>query len=90
METIYINGIKIKEVETKYGTLLKLGINVDKFVSEMEKHKNEKGYVNLNVNKRKEVGQYGDTHSVSLDTWKPEKEETKPKNKTKFRDDLPF
>ena len=36
----------------------------------IQAHTNERGYLNLNISKRNEVGQYGDTHSISLDTWK--------------------
>lgn len=53
-------------------TILKLGINVEKFVAFLKQHQNEKGFVNLGISERKSVGQYGDTHSVWLDTWKPE------------------
>jgi len=35
-------------------------------------NKNEKGWVNVVVSKRREVGQYGETHSCSIDTWKPD------------------
>ena len=33
---------------------------------------NNKKYIKLNVQKKKEEDQYGKTHSVSVDTWKPE------------------
>jgi len=49
---------------------------------------NNKKYIKLNVQKKKEEDQYGKTHSVSVDTWKPEpkKEEIPPSPK----EDLPF
>jgi|TARA_R110002073_G_C9054363_1_gene544276 hypothetical protein len=50
---------------------------------------NNKKYIKLNVQKKKEEDQYGKTHSVSIDTWKPDaKKETAPPVKEK--DDLPF
>ena len=36
---------------------------------------NERGYLNLNVNKRRTPSQYGDTHSISLDTWQPNQQQ---------------
>lgn len=37
--------------------------------------KNGKKYINLNINKKKEVDQYGKDLSVSVDTWKPAQQE---------------
>jgi hypothetical protein len=54
------------------GTLLKLSVNVDKFLAFLKEHENEKGWVNMKIERKKEVGQYGDTHSLQLDTWKPD------------------
>jgi hypothetical protein len=62
----------LKEIKTKYGSLLKLSFNAEKLLPFIEEHKNEKGYVNININQRQEVGQFGDTHYATLDTWKPE------------------
>lgn len=40
---------------------------------------NGKKYIRLEVNPRKSEDQYGNTHSVRIDTWKPEeKKEAKP------------
>ena len=40
----------------------------------------EERYVKLKVNKKKEVDQYGKTHSVSVNTWKPEPAQTEIEN----------
>jgi hypothetical protein len=53
-------------------TILKMGINVAKLKAWLDEHVNEKGYVNLGISSRKEVSQYGETHTVWLDTWKPD------------------
>lgn len=58
-----------KARETQYGQIIKLGIKVDDFIAFARKHVNERGYLNLDVMARKEVGQYGDTHSVVLDDY---------------------
>tara|TARA_R110000751_G_scaffold16235_1_gene51599 strand:- start:2575 stop:2829 length:255 start_codon:yes stop_codon:yes gene_type:complete len=48
--------------------------------------RNGKKYINLNVQKKKETDQFGKTHYVAVDTWKPEpKKEVEDSNK-----DLPF
>lgn len=58
-----------KARETQYGQIIKLGIKVDDFIAFARKHVNERGYLNLDIMPRKEVGQYGDTHSVALDDY---------------------
>lgn len=39
--------------------------------------KNGKKYVNLSVSAKKETDQYGKTHSVAIDTFKPQNQEGK-------------
>lgn len=65
----YFNSITIKE--GKYG--LKISINYNKFVQEAQQHLNQKGYINLDINKRKTEGKYGETHYATLNEWTPEK-----------------
>lgn len=64
--------IDAKEIQLREGALLKLSFKADALIEWLKGKANEKGYVNLCVSKRKQVGQYGDTHTVSLDTWKPD------------------
>ena len=77
-EKIYLNGINGKQ--GKFG--VRVSINVEKFISELQKHKNAKGYVNINMNERRDADKYGNTHSFQLDTWQPVVE--------KDEKDLPF
>lgn len=69
----YVNGVSVKEKTFDNGSLLRMGISVDKVIEFLKANKNSGGYVNLIISPRKEVGQYGDTHSVYLDTWEPNK-----------------
>ena len=46
---------------------------------------NAKDYIKLKTVKKREVDQYGKTHYVEVDTWKPEK-----KKQQTEEDDLPF
>ncbi len=55
----YIGG-SAKAVSTQYGEILNLSLKLE----DMQAIANEKGYVNMTVLKRKEPGQYGDTHYV--------------------------
>ncbi len=55
----YIGG-SAKTVSTQYGEILNLSLKL----ADMQDIVNEKGYVNMTVLKRKEPGQYGDTHYV--------------------------
>ena len=52
------------------GSIIKISISKADF-NELEV--TEKGYVNLVVAKRKEVSQFGDTHYIYLDDFKPKK-----------------
>lgn len=58
-----------KARETNFGQVIKLGIKVDDFIAFARQNVNDRGYVNLDITPRKEQGQYGDTHSVSLDDY---------------------
>ncbi len=55
----YIGG-SAKVVSTQYGEIINLSLKLE----DMQKIVNEKGYVNMSIMKRKEPGQYGDTHYV--------------------------
>ena len=41
-------------------------------LEKLQQYANEKGYVNMTMSKRKEPGQYGDTHYFVLNEWSPE------------------
>jgi hypothetical protein len=88
-EKIYFNGVNGKK--TMYGT--RISINVEKFIEELKKYKNEAGYCNINVNDRKSPDKYGNNVYVTLDTWKPDasKKTSQPAHAAKVDDlDLPF
>ena len=93
-ESIYINGVFVKT--GKFG--LRVSINVHTFIEELKKHNNAKGYVNVDINPRKEADKNGNTHFVKLDTWQPT-QQSAPSNQNTFLqqpngvepiDDLPF
>tara|TARA_R110000824_G_scaffold162894_1_gene338655 strand:- start:20 stop:307 length:288 start_codon:yes stop_codon:yes gene_type:complete len=53
------------------GTVINLGVRAEELIAFAHQHGNQRGYVNLTISKRREVGQYGQTHSVYLDTYEP-------------------
>ena len=63
----YINSIKVKP--GKYG--LKVSAKLEDLIAELKQHVNEKGYINLDFKPRKEPGKYGESHSVTVDEWRP-------------------
>lgn len=46
---------------------IKIGIRV----SDLEQHKNDKGYVNLIIQEMRETDKYGNEYTVVVDDWKP-------------------
>ena len=70
MAKTYIDGSSCKAVTGQFGEFFNMSFNVEK----ISQYANEKGYVNMTMSKRKEPGQYGDTHYFTLNDWKPEGE----------------
>lgn len=70
-ETIYVPKSSAKARQSPIGEVIRLSFKVDDLTAFARQHGNAKGYLNLEVARRKEPGAYGDTHSVKLDTWEP-------------------
>ena len=68
MAKTYIDGTSCKAVTGQFGEFFNMSFNLEK----LQQYVNEKGYVNITMSKRKEPGQYGDTHYFTLNDWKPE------------------
>jgi hypothetical protein len=66
-----------KEIQTKHGSMFRLSLN-NSDIEKLQAHVNKAGWVNLNMSKRKEVGKHGDTHYLTIDTWKPEAKQEQP------------
>ena len=66
----FVKGFCKEKEFNNGGSIIKVSISKADF-NELEE--NDKGYVNLVVAKRKEVGQFGDTHYIYLDDFKPKK-----------------
>jgi len=67
-QKIYVGGAK--EMSGNFGSFHKISFKRED-LELMIQNLNAKGYVNLNMNKRREPSQYGQTHSLVIDTWQP-------------------
>ena len=74
-EKIYIKTVKAKE--SQYG--VKLAFNAEELIAQIKEHKNDKGYINLELKKRKDADKFGNTHYLEVDTYKPESKEAATK-----------
>lgn len=68
MSKTYIDGSSCKAITWQYGEFFNMSFNIEK----LAEYANEKWYVNITMSKRREPGQYGDTHYFTLNDWKPE------------------
>ena len=75
----------------QYGIRISVCINdIAEYAKEnIEKSANGKKYINLDINERKEVDKFGNTHSVKINTWKPEKKEPVRQGSPEDFDDTP-
>ena len=68
MAKTYIDWTSCKAINGQFGEFFNMSFNVEK----LQQYVNEKGYVNMTMSKRKEPGQYWDTHYFVLNEWNPE------------------
>ena len=68
MAKTYIEWTSCKAINWQFWEFFNMSFNYEK----LKQYVNEKGYINMTMSKRKEPGQYGDTHYFTLNDWKPE------------------
>ena len=68
-EKVYVNGLNVKAITTKYGELLKVGIKTEKLVEFLVRNTNEKGYCNIDILRKKAPDEYGNTHYAILNEY---------------------
>lgn len=87
-QKIYVPKASAKEVTFKSGkTIFKLSFHAETVAAFLKQHANEKGYVNFGVSKRNEVGKFGDTHAIWLDTWQPNRQDApQPQKRDDYKD----
>ena len=67
MAKTYIEWASCKAINGQFWEFFNMSFNIEK----LQQYANEKGYVNLTMSKRREVGQYGDTHYFTLNEYNP-------------------
>ena len=71
-EKTYINGLFIKKKRFENGgNVINISINSNNFIEELLKHKNEKGYVNITLQDRREADKNGNNMYAILNTYTP-------------------
>ena len=70
---IYVPGSSVKQRETSFGTCFKISFKAEALKAFIAEHTNANGYINLDMVPRREPSEYGDTHSLKLDSWTPTK-----------------
>lgn len=63
----YINSVRLKA--SQYG--IKFSGKTEDVIRQLQEITNEKGYFNLEIKQRKEPSQYGETHYIVVDEFKP-------------------
>jgi hypothetical protein len=94
MAKTYIDGTSCKAISGQFGEFFNISVNIEK----LQAYANEKGYVNMTMSKRREPGQYGDTHYFTLNEYNPENNTSNNNPSTSKEstsedisvDDLPF
>ena len=89
----YINGLFIKSKQTTFGEVVSVSINAKTLIEELNKHTNAKGYVNIDLLRRKEADKQGNTHYAVLNEWQPKSDYKAPATSASTTDDdcgLPF
>jgi hypothetical protein len=70
-DKVYLNGLIIKGRSNQFGEEeLKVSVKVEDLVKELQQHQ-ERGWVNLEIRKKKQASDKGVSHYTVLDTWKP-------------------
>jgi hypothetical protein len=70
-KSVYVPKSSAKARDTKIGQVINISFEAVELGKFVRANKNAKGWINLSVLPRKEVGKYGETHSIVLDTFEP-------------------
>ena len=61
----------VVQKEGSYGPFWSISGKAEKIKAFIDAHTTESGFINLTMQDRREVGQYGETHNIILNDWKP-------------------
>ena len=95
-EKVYARGNASEHVFENGSSLVNFSINLE----DLKQYSDEKGWINLVIQAKRETDQFGNTHAVTVNTWKPDKKKAqteKPRAQqdafagpTDAGEDLPF
>jgi len=90
-EKTFINGLFIREKEfDNGGSIIKIDINVDTLHDQLAALKNDKGFVSIELKKRREKAENGISHYAELNTFVPKSKEQSSGSGFQTGDDEPF
>ena len=96
-DKIFADGVYITRKDNAPDFVIaSVGVNVDKFIKQLQELRNERGYVNYQILKNKNDNGY----HMSVDTWQPQQQSQSapaqseptppPVPDGEFNDDIPF
>lgn len=88
----FMDGLFIREKEfDNGGSIIKIDIDVSRFTKQLQELKNEKGFVSVDVKKRKTKAENGLTHYAEQNKFIPKTQTQQNQQGEKVSsDDLPF
>jgi len=93
-EKTFINGLFIREREfNNGGSIIKIDIDVNALTTQLEQLRNAKGFVSIDLKKRREKSENGLSHYAELNTFIPKTQTQQNQQGQKFTtgdDDVPF
>ena len=85
-EKTYVGGAK--EKTGNFGVFHSISFSAQDLAT-LQANLNAKGYVNLNMNQRKNPSAYGQTHALTIDTWQPTPQGQAPGQPQQFQQQAP-
>lgn len=90
---IYVGSAKEKTFQDG-GSILEVSLTLDGMAEYFKAYgftaSSGKKIIKLKIGRRREVGKYGETHTVEVDTWKPEQTRQSVPTVKQDQDDIPF
>ena len=92
-EKIYVGSAKEKTFNDG-GSVIEVSLTLDGMADYFKAYgftaNSGKKIIKLKISKRRSVGQYGETHTVEVDTWKPDANRAQSPASSTDDDDTPF
>ncbi len=93
IEKIYVGSAKEKTFSDG-GSVIEVSLTLDGMADHFKAYgftaNSGKKIIKLKISKRRSVGQYGETHTVEVDTWKPDANRSTATTSSADDDETPF